>query len=209
MNPKTGRAGQRKKSIEEVVAYAVGHRVRVHILIVLNEGTYPAGEIAEIIDEPLNNVSNHIRELLDAGSIEHAETKRARNMLQHYYRAVETPHYSDEEVAAMTPEQRQVTAGLAIQSMVAEIMAGLWSGNMQNDPRLWLAWDWFNVDGQGRQEIADEQERSWRRFRDIEVEAINRCAESGEEATSILVSQTGFKRARKGPTPPSRSPDGE
>src|SRR5260221_10385012 len=102
----------------------------------------------------------------------------------------------------MTPEQRQVTAGIAIQSMVAEIMAGLWSGNMQNDPRLWLAWDWFNVDGQGRQEIADEQERAWRRFRDIEVEAINRCAEAGEGATPILVSQTGVKRAPKRPNPP-------
>jgi DNA-binding transcriptional ArsR family regulator len=209
MNPKTGRAGQRKKSIEEVVAYAVGHRVRVHILIVLNEGTYTAGEIAELIGEPLNNVSNHIRELLDAGSIELVETRRARNMLQHFYRAIEMPHYSDEEVAAMTPEQRQVTAGLAIQSMVAEIMAGLWSGNMQNDPRLWLAWDWVNVDQQGREEIADEQERSWKRIRDIEVAATNRCAESGADATSILVSQTGFKRARKGPKPSSRSSDGE
>ena len=73
---KTRRTGQRKKSIEEVVAYAVGHRIRVHVLIVLNEGTYTPGEIARIIDEPLNNVSNHIRELLDAGSIELAETKR-------------------------------------------------------------------------------------------------------------------------------------
>jgi len=205
MNPKTGRPGQRKKRIEENVVYAVGHRVRVHILIVLNEGTFTAAEIAEIIGEPLNNVSNHIRELLDGGSIEHVETKRARNMLQHLYRAIQMPHYTDEEVAAMTPEQRQVTAGLAIQSMVAEILAGLWSGNMNNDPRLWLAWDWFNVDERGRQEIADEQERSWKRFRDIEIESINRCAETGEDTTSILVSQTGFKRARKGPTPSSRS----
>lgn len=209
MSPKAGRVGQRKKSIEEVVSYAVGHRVRVHILIVLNEGTYTAGEIAEVIDEPLNNVSNHIRELLDAGSIELVETKRARNMLQHYYRAIEMPHYSDEEVAAMTPEQRQITAGLAIQSMVAEVMAGLWSGKMQDDPRLWLAWDWFNVDAQGREEIADEQERSWGRFRDIEVEATNRRAASGEDAISILVSQTGFKRARKGPTPRRGSRNGE
>ena len=209
MTAKTGRPGQRKKSIEEVVSYAVGHRTRVHILIVLNEGTFTPGQIAEVIDEPLNNVSNHVRELLDAGSIELAETKRVRNTLQHYYRAIEMPHYTDEEVAAMTPEQRQVTAGLAIQSMVAEVMAGLWSGNMQNDPRLWLAWDWLNVDGQGREEIADEQERSWGRFREIEVESTNRRARSGEDATSILVSQTGFKRARKGPTPPHRSSDDE
>lgn len=205
----TGRAGQRKKSIEEVVSYAVGHRIRVHILIVLNEGTFTPAQIAEIIEEPLNNVSNHIRELLDAGSIELAEAKRVRNTIQHYYRAIEMPHYTDEEVAAMTPEQRQVTAGLAIQSMVAEVMAGLWSGNMTDDPRLWLAWDWLNVDRQGREDVADEQERSWERFREIEVESTNRRAESGEDATSILVSQTGFKRARTGPTPPHRSPDGE
>ena len=205
----TGRAGQRKKSIEEVVSYAVGHRIRVHILIVLNEGTFSAGQIAAIIEEPLNNVSNHIRELLDAGSIELAETKRVRNTLQHYYRAVEIPHYSDEEVAAMTPEQRQVTAGLAIQSMVAEVMAGLWAGKMTNDPRLWLAWDWFNVDAQGRKEIADEQARSWERIRDIEIEATNRRVESGEDARSILVSQTGFERARKGPTPPPPPANGD
>lgn len=209
MNAKAGRAGQRKKGIEEVVAYAVGHRVRVHILIVLNEGTYTASEIAAIIGEPLNNVSNHIRELLDAGSIELAEVRQARNMIKHYYRAIEMPHYSDEEVAAMTPEQQQVTAGLAIQSMVAEVMAGLWSGRMQNDRRLWLAWDWFNVDEQGRGEIADEQERSWAHFREIEVEATNRCAQSGEATSSILVSQTGFKRARNGPTPPNRSQNGD
>jgi DNA-binding transcriptional ArsR family regulator len=202
------RAGQRKKSIEEVVSYAVGHRIRVHILIVLNEGTFTPSQISRIIDEPLNNVSNHIRELLDAGSIELAKTEQVRNTPQHYYRAVEMPYYSDEEVAAMTPEQRQVTAGLAIQSMVAEMMAGLWSGKMQNDPRLWLAWNWFNVDAQGREEIADEQERSWRRIQEIEVEATNRRAKSGEGAVSILVSQTGFERARKGPTPPPPSGDG-
>jgi DNA-binding transcriptional ArsR family regulator len=207
--PTTKRAGQRKKSIEEVVAYAVGHRIRVHILIVLNEGTFTPGQIAQVIGEPLNNVSNHIRELLDAGSIELAKTERVRNTNQHYYRAVEIPHYSDEDIAAMTPEQRQVTAGLVIQSMVAEVMAGLWGGKMHSDPRVWLAWNWFNVDEQGREEIADEQARSWSRIQEIEVEATNRRARSGEEAVSILVSQTGFERARKGPNPPPPSGDGE
>jgi DNA-binding transcriptional ArsR family regulator len=203
----TRRAGQRKKSIEEVVAYAVGHRIRVHVLIVLNEGTYTPGEIARIIDEPLNNVSNHIRELLDAGSIELAETRRVRNTIQHYYRAIEMPFYSDEEMAAMTAGQRQVTYGLVIQSMMAEVMAGLWAGKMPEDPRVWLAWNWFNVDAQGRQDIADEQERSWKRMQEIEVESTNRRAEVGEDTVSILVSQTGFKRARKGPTPPSSADD--
>jgi predicted transcriptional regulator len=195
-------AGQRKKSIEEVVSYALNHKIRVHILIVLNEGTFTTKQLADIIGEPLNNVANHVRELLEGGSIEIAKSEMVRNTQQHYYRAVEIPEYSDEEVAAMTPEQKQVTSGLAVQSMMAEIMAGLWSGRMRDDPHLWLAWDWRNVDAQGRKEIADEQARSWRRIQEIEEESMNRRAESGEEAVSVLVSQTGFKRARKGPTPP-------
>jgi DNA-binding transcriptional ArsR family regulator len=203
------RVGQRRKSIEEVVSYAWGHRIRVHILIVLNEGTFTPAEIAEIIGEPLNNVSNHIRELADAGSIELVKVERRRNANQHYYRAVELPHFSDRDIAAMTPEQRHVTAGLVIQSMGAEVMAGLWAGNMHSDPRVWLAWDWFNVDVQGRQDIADEQERLWERVREIEVESINRCAESGEETSSVVVTQLGFRRARKGPRSRRRSRDAE
>jgi DNA-binding transcriptional ArsR family regulator len=203
------RPGQRKKSIEEVVAYALGHRTRVYVLMVLNEGTFTPNEIAQIINEPVNNVSNHIRELLDAGSIEVARTEQVRNAIRHWYRAVQPLHYTEEDYAEMTPEQRQLIAGLAVQTMTAELMAALWAGKMPDDPDVWLAWSWFNVDAQGREEIAAEQQRSWDRIREIEIEAINRCASSGEETKSIVVTQAGFQRARKGLKPGGRSPRGE
>lgn len=194
-----GAARRRRKHIEEVVSYAVNHPTRFQILIILNEGTFTASEIAEILDQPLNNVSNHLRGLLDAGSIELAKSEMVRNVQRHWYRAVEIPEFSDEEVAAMTPQQKHVLSGLAVQSMIAEIMAGLHSGKMRDDEHLWLAWDWRNVDVQARREIADEQARSWQRIEEIEAESINRVAESGEQTISVLVSQTGFERARKGP----------
>jgi len=196
------RPGQRGKSIEEVIAYAIGHRIRVQILVILNEGVFTPHQIAGIIGESTNKVSHHVKELVDAGSIELARTERVRNALQHYYRAVEMPYYSDEDFAAMTPQQRQVTLGLALQQIMAETMASFWAGNMVVDPRVWITQRWFNVDHQGRQEIADEQARSWQRIRDIEVDAINRCAESGEEAQSVIVAQLGFLRERTGPTIP-------
>lgn len=202
------RAGQQGKSIEEVVHYALGHRIRIQILILLNESSYTPAEIAEIIGEPLNKVANHIRELLDAGSIEVADTRRRRNTLQHVYRAVEIPYYSDEEMAAMTDAQRQVTYGLLIQSMMAEVMAALWAGKIRDDPRTWIAWDWLNLDRKGRQDIADEQERSWERMCEIEVEALNRVSVSGEDTFSFVVGQLGFQRARRAPKP-AGSADGE
>lgn len=202
-----GRAGQRSKSIEEVVSYAIGHRIRVQVLVILSEGVFTPDQIAQIIGEPTNKVSHHIKELLDAGSIELAKTERVRNTLQHYYRAVEMPYYSDEEVASMTRQQRQVTAGLCLQQIMAEAMAAFWAGNMVTDPRVWITQRWFNVDQQGRQEIADEQARSWERVREIEADALNRCAESGEKAESVIVAQLGFLRERTGPTvnPPAAS----
>jgi DNA-binding transcriptional ArsR family regulator len=193
------RAGQRGKSIEEVVAYALGHRIRILVLAILNEGTYSPDELARIIDEPLNKVSHHIKELVEAGSIELARVEKVRNADQHFYRAVEMPFYTDEEVAAMTPQQQQIGAGLILQSMFAEAMSSLWAGKMQNDPRIWLAWRWFNVDEEGRNEIADEQQRFWDRMQEIEADATNRRANSGEDGV----------RARKAPTAPPGSAGAE
>jgi DNA-binding transcriptional ArsR family regulator len=195
------RAGQRGKRIEEVVEYAVSHRIRSQILIVLNQGIYTAAEIADIIGEPLNRVGNHIRELLDAGSIEIADTRRRRNTHQHYLRAVRTTLFSEGEAKAMTSQERQVSAGLIIQSLMAEMMAGLWAGKMFDDPRDFLAWDRLNLDAEGRQELFDEQEDSWQRLNAIKARAANRVAESGEDTAPYVVSILGFERALKAPKP--------
>jgi DNA-binding transcriptional ArsR family regulator len=198
---KAFRAGQRGKSIEEVVAYAVGHRIRVQVLSLLNEGTYTPDQIAQIIGEELPKVAHHIRELHDGGSIELAKVEKARNADRHFYRAVAMPFYSDEEIWEMTPQQRQVSAGIVIQNVIAETMAAFWAGRIRDDPRCWLAWRWFNVDQQGREEIADEQQRSWDRVQEIEADATNRRAATGEEAASIVVAGLGFERERTAPQP--------
>lgn len=204
--PKTStRAGQRGKKIEEVISYAVSHRIRVQVLTILSEGVFTPDQIARLIGEPTNKVSHHIKELLDAGSIELAKTEQVRNTVQHFYRAVQMPYYSDEEVAAMTPQERQVHVGLVLQQIIAEAMAAFWAGKMIDDPRVWLTSRWFNVDQQGREEIADEQERAWERCHEIEAESINRCAGTDEEPFSIIVAQMGFFRERTGPLSPPQS----
>jgi len=200
-------AGQRKKRIGEVISYALSHRTRVLILIVLNEGIFTPGEVASIVDEPLKNVSNHMRELADCGSIELVKSEPRRNMMQHYYTAVQMPCYTEEDMEAMTPHQRDVTYGLVIQSLAAEMMAALWKGTLSSDPKTWLSWLWFNVDGEGREDIAAEMQRSWDRCWEIQEESANRCIESKEETRSILVLHGGFPRAKKSPGLPCKVTD--
>jgi DNA-binding transcriptional ArsR family regulator len=190
------RAGHRHKTIEEIVPWTLRHRTRVYILTILNEGIYTVEEIAEIIGLPTKKVAHHVKELSDAGSIELAKTEPARNAIRHYYRATEMACYSSEDLAKMTPQERQVTAGLIIQCMSAEILAALWGGKLKDDLQIALAWRWLNVDEQGRREIAEEQVQSWYRFFGIEARSTNRRAKTGEPSRSIVVASLGFERER-------------
>jgi hypothetical protein len=177
-----------------------------------------------LIGEPLGRVSHHVNEHLDAGSIELARTEQVRNTTRHFYRAVELPEpasqatpgpetemvsprfYSDEDFAAMPPQQRQMTAGMILQASMAEALAALWAEKLCADPRVWLSWRWFNVDARGREEIADEQARSWARLLEIESRATARLAESDEEAVSVVVNAQAFERSRTSSSPPPPVP---
>ncbi len=191
---------RRPKGIEEVVQYALGHKIRVHILMVLNDGIYTAGQLAEILGEPLNNTANHLRKMLDDGSVEIAKEERKGNVIQYWYRTIKMPYFSQEDAEEMTQLQRQMTAGAIFQSGTAEVMAALYAGKLA-DPRTVLFWDWFNVDQQGREELEAENLRYLDRIREIEVEATNRRAESGEDSEAMMVSLSVFERAPKPPRP--------
>lgn len=197
--------GQAGKSVEERVAFALGHRTRLLILTLLNEGTYTIRQIAELIGETRDNVKHHIKEMLDGKLIELAKAEEVgKGVKEYYYRAVTMPHYTAEDVEEMTGEALQEIVGVTITHLMAEVLASFWAGKMVEDPKhLWLGWRWFNLDAQGRDDLAEEQEHWWERAREIEAESTNRRAESGEDAKSVIGAIMGFPRERTAPDPPA------
>jgi len=197
------RMGKGTRGVEDSVSYAVGHRIRIEILAALHEGPESADGLAKIVRRPLSTVTHHIEELLKDGSIEIARTEQIRvNMTQHFYRVVDLPEFSDEEIAAMTREERQALAGLILQASMAESLASLWAGKMHSDPRVFLAWNRITLDKQGRDDFADEQIQSWGRVKEIECESTNRRAESGEPGVTYIVTSFGYERSRISAPPP-------
>jgi predicted transcriptional regulator len=191
---KAAKTSKRPKGIEEVVQYALGHRIRVHVLIALHDGACTAGQLAEIIGEPLNNVANHLRKMLEDGSIEIAKEERKGNLVQYWYRAVEVAYYSQEEAEAMTNLQRQMIAGAVYQGGSAEVLAALYAGKLA-DPRTVLYLNWYHLDQQGREELEAETSSYLERLGEIQVDATNRRAKSGEESVTMLVNLTACERA--------------
>jgi len=189
-------AKRAKKGIEEVVAYAVGHKIRVNVLIVLNEGVYTASELSEITGVQLNTLHNHLRRMLDDGSIEIAREGKRGNMTLYWYRAVEVETYSAEEFERLPHAYRQNIIGAIVQSGTAEVMAGLYAGKLA-DPRATVYWDWYNLDARGRRDADALTERYLEDLREIECESTNRAAETGEKAISMLLNHVFFERPRR------------
>jgi len=192
----TSTSQERKRSVEEAVSYSVGHRIRIEILCILNEGTHSASELSRLIRQPLTTISHHIKELVNARSIELARIEKVRNADQHFYRAIELPLVTDEEAEALPPEVKQEYAALILQTITAEGLGALWAGKMNNDPTVRMMWRWFNLDAEGRRELADEQRESWDRIVEIEARATNRRSESDEEPVTLIASMMGFERSR-------------
>lgn len=190
----TTKPGQRR-SIEEAVSYGVGHRIRIEVLALLNEGTRSPSELAKLTHQPITTIGHHIKELVNSGCIELARIEKVRNVDQHFYRAVELPFVSDEEAEALPFEARQEYAAVILQALMAEGLAALWAGKLSSDP-VWMSWRWFNLDVQGRQDAQEAQAVFWKRIKDVEAESTNRVAESGETTVSTIVAALGFERFR-------------
>jgi DNA-binding transcriptional ArsR family regulator len=194
------RKEKQRKRIEEVVQYALSHKFRVEILILLNQASYTVAELSALTGISMQNVSNHIHRMLELGSIEIAEMEERRGTNVYWYRAIELPEYSQKEAEALTEFERQTIAGWVVQSGMAETMAALWKGYLAN-PRTILHWSWYTFDTQGRADLEAENVRHLERIREIEGESVNRIVETKEEPTSMIVSLFSFVRARKAPRP--------
>jgi len=197
---------KQRKRIEEVVQFALGHDTRLEILILLNESSYTASEIAELTDIELKKVSNHLLLMSEEGSIEVAKKEERRGTMRYWYRAVKLPEYTQKEAEELTQEELQLIAGVIAQSGTAELMAALKKGTLAS-PRSILAWDLYDVDSEGREAIENESARFLERLMEIQCESVNRVAESKEETTSMIVSLSSFVRARKIRVPRSRISD--
>lgn len=190
------RLGKGGRSVEDSVSYSLAHRIRIEIQAALHEGPATASQLAEIVRRPLSTVGHHIEEMLKDGSIDISKTVKAGNLDVQYYCMVKLPYYSDEDVAAMAPDERQALAGLILQAAMAEALASLWTGKMITDPRVMLAWNRIHLDEQGRDELAEEEVESWSRKHEIEARSTNRRAETGEEGRTYVIVSLGFERSR-------------
>jgi DNA-binding transcriptional ArsR family regulator len=72
--------------VDQRLAKALSHPLRARIFAIVNEQVASPNEVADMLGEPLPNVSHHTRVLVGLECIELVRTARRRGAVEHYYR---------------------------------------------------------------------------------------------------------------------------
>jgi DNA-binding transcriptional ArsR family regulator len=177
--------------VDPRIAKALSHPMRARILAILNERVASPNEIAEMIDERLPNVSYHVRALLDLGCIELVDTAQRRGAIEHYYRALVRPFFSDRDWKRLPKSGRQSISDSALQIIWEDVSDAIKAGTFEGRADRHLSHSPITLDSEGWSELAGVLERALSEAERIESRSAARLKKSGEPgiSTRLVVMQ--------------------
>jgi DNA-binding transcriptional ArsR family regulator len=164
--------------VDPRLAKALSHPMRTRILAILNEQIASPNEIAEMIDEKLPNVSYHVRALADLDCIELVRTAQRRGAIEHYYRAVQRPFFSDRDWRRLPRSGRQAISDLTLQLVWDEVSGAVEAGTFDARADRYLIRSPLVLDEQGWGELNDALGRVIQESERIAARSAKRVAES-------------------------------
>jgi DNA-binding transcriptional ArsR family regulator len=149
-------AGARHASlVDHRLAKALSHPLRARILTILNERVASPNEITDMLEERLPNVSYHVRALLDLECVELVRTAQRRGAIEHYYRAVRRPFFTDRDWKRLPKSGRQAIADVGLQLIWEDVSAAIEADTFEARPDRHLSRTPLLVDEQGWGELRD------------------------------------------------------
>jgi DNA-binding transcriptional ArsR family regulator len=189
--PKT--KNNKKDGVEQIVAKAFAHPLRVQILIILNEKTASPNMLAQQLDESLNLVAYHVRVLEKYDCIELVNTKQRRGATEHFYRATRRQLLTDDQWAQMPASLRPGMAEAILKSIFEDIESASKSGMLDKVDDVHVTRTPMVVDQEGWTDISTLLEGTLNRLLEIQAESSERMADSNEEGRLTKVHLLHFE----------------
>lgn len=191
----------KKEGVEQIVAKAFAHPLRVQILIILNEKVASPNMLAQQLDQSLNLVAYHVRVLEKYDCIELVDTKQRRGATEHFYRATRRQFLSDDEWSRLPSTLRPGIAGAVLKTVFEDLEAASKSGTLDDVDDMHLSRTPMVLDREGWDDVSEALKGCLDRLLEIQAEASERMAGSGESGVLAKVNLMHFKspsdKARK------------
>jgi predicted ArsR family transcriptional regulator len=186
--PKT----RKKDGVEQIVAKAFAHPLRVRILIILNERVASPNLLAQELDQSLNLVAYHVRVLEKYDCIELVDTKQRRGATEHFYRATRRQFLSDAEWSRMPTVLRPGLSGAMLKAVFDDIEEAVRSGTFDEIGDRHLSRVPMVVDQKGWTDVAGLLSETLDRLLKIQAEASERIANGDEPGILSKVEMLHF-----------------
>jgi DNA-binding transcriptional ArsR family regulator len=195
--------------VDPRLAKALSHPVRAHVLTILNERVASPNQIAGELDEPLGNVSYHVKTLAELGAIELVRTEPRRGAIEHFYRAVIRPFFSDKDWKRLPASARQGISDATLQLIWEDTSDALTAGTFDRRHDRHLSRSPLVLDEQGWEQVNELLAEVMERAVDIEADSAKRLAGEGQAGFNTKMVLMHFESSgsaeRRKRSRPSRS----
>jgi predicted ArsR family transcriptional regulator len=196
---------KQKDGVEQLVAKAFAHPLRVQILIILNERVASPNLLAQELDQSLNLVAYHVRVLEKYDCIELVDTKQRRGATEHFYRATRRQFLSDSEWSRLPEVLRPGIYDAILKSIFQDIREAADTGSLYEATDLHVSRSPMVVDERGWEDVKNLLSDTLDRVLEIQAESSARLADSEETGMLSKVEILHFKS----PQPEAEARNGE
>ncbi len=171
------------EGITQQLAKALAHPLRVKILTSLHKGVSSPNQLSQELDEPLGNVSYHVKTLLEYDCVELVKTEPRRGAVEHFYRATERTFFSDSDWEKIPASARKGITGSVLETVGQDATEALVAGTIDARTDSHVSRTPLTLDDQGWSDVTALLADTLEKALQIQEEAATR--HSGDKSEAI------------------------
>ena len=168
---------------------ALGHPMRMRILMRLSQKTMSPNQLAQELEERLGSVSYHVRVLVEIGYLELVKTEPRRGAVEHFYRAQARAFLTDSDWERLPDKTRQSLSDSVLQVMWRDIGIAVATGSFDERIDRHLSCTSLVLDEQAWEKLKGEVDRVLDLAIDLQAESAARLQDGrkgGDEVSARL-----------------------
>lgn len=200
-------AGNLRQLIDPILAKALAHPLRGHILATLGDRVASPSEIARELGIDARDLNYHFGVLVEIEMINLAHTKKRRGVLEHFYELdppavlLEEPHWSelpDPFRASLSTSLLQV----AVEDAIEALRAGTFNSRHSHQSRTTMI-----LDEKGRNDVFELMQATLERVLEVSKQS-SKSLKRPEDGAPVEVFMMGFETAAAAGRPGARGAKG-